>query len=76
MSEKLRRRFTDEDLAKEAEREVKQRRWVYSAHNTRDLTPQQSRQVQMMEEIALHFRELAGTPAKAPDLFAGGDKPS
>jgi hypothetical protein len=65
--------FTNEELAQCAEREVKQREWVYPKRvSDGKLSPEKARrETLMMKRIARDYR------AKIPDLFAqlGTKKP-
>lgn len=68
------RRFTNEELAVCAEREVKQReraypRWVENRRMTQKLA---DAQLALMREIAAVLREMASKDPGPTDLFGGG----
>lgn len=65
-----RRRFTDEDLTKECEREARMRRSVYARQQEgKELTPTQSQRIAMMEELAEILREGCN---EQPDMLGDG----
>jgi hypothetical protein len=63
--------FTNEEKAKEAEREVKMRMFVYSdwVERKRLDAATAERRIAIMKEIAAHFRELANAEAAAGRLL-------
>lgn len=68
------RNFTNKELAECAEREVTQRKRVYtrqveSGHMSINFA---ERQIKMMEEIAAIIRGAADRDAQKEDLFGGG----
>ena len=55
-------KFTDEEKAKEAGREVKMRQGVYArARKSRGLSSEQQRRIAIMQEIADEYRKSAET---------------